>query len=114
MWYAAPYAQPYLPGAGLPSNPEPELSEESDDEWKLESVKCRNSNGSLEDCQEGSGDDSDNSDVIIAPERLPPDHLENTHGKDDDDYNVPAQRRRRHHSDPHKFIRSIYSQRSWA
>lgn len=118
MWYAAPMAyQPYAPSyPGWPSNPKPALPEQGeqaddDDEWNLVSEKCQNSSGTLEDCPEGSGD-NDDSDIVEAPERWPPAHLENGALEEEPDYNVPAQRRRRHHqSDPHKFIRSLYSHR---
>lgn len=109
MWYGVPYAQPYLPGASFPSKAEePELPEQSDQEWNLESEKCVNSSGKLEDCPEGS---ADNNEATEVPEPLPPAHLENGDNKDDSEYDVPIQRRRRHQSDPHKFIRSKYSLR---
>lgn len=118
MWYAAPIAyQPYAPGfPSFPSNPKPAQPEQGeqpddDDEWNLVAEKCQNSSGELIDCPEGSGD-NDDSDIVEAPERQPPAHLENGQPEEEPDYNVPAQRRRRHQNDPHKFIRSLYSHRS--
>ncbi|KAL7728608.1 hypothetical protein ACLKA6_012601 [Drosophila palustris] len=109
---------PYMPNFGYnnqpklePNDEEQQKENEDDNGWIVDSKKCRGENGKLVDCEEGSGD----IDIPVFP-NLPPEHLEmgkDNHNKDDkyeNDYNVPAQRRRRRQSH-RQFMRSLYSRR---
>ncbi|KAH8414141.1 hypothetical protein KR222_009040, partial [Zaprionus bogoriensis] len=115
MWYAAPYYQPYLPS--FPLNQVPQQPEE---DWNLVSEKWKDNEGATIIDTDGSGDHDDGT-KVVAPERLPPAHLEGddnvaaperlppAHLESDDlvaepekpsrpldSSDVPSQRRRRH------------------
>ncbi|KAH8311176.1 hypothetical protein KR044_004689, partial [Drosophila immigrans] len=83
--------------------PDDEFDLGDDEGWVIKTQKCRGADGKLEDCLEGSGDMD------------PPAHLEQGKDKDgnkddDQEYDVPAQRRRRRQS-RRQFMRSLYSHR---
>lgn len=109
MYYPTFSYQPNFGYNNQPNDDDDVKNEDDDDSgWIVKSEKCKGANGKLEDCVDGSGDFENTVD-------LPPAHLEQDDGKNNNDndkndggYNVPVQRRRRRQN-PRHFMRSSYS-----